>query len=552
MALPPAEIEEPGAAAESARAARPDSGDSIKQTIILVLTAFVLAFVFRAYVVEPFVIPTGSMAPTLIGAHVRFRSPVSGFTWDVTPRDYKRHNSDEPSPIQGATGAGRRPLRVMDPMTGVEIERDRAPVQAGDRILVQKYIYALHPPKRWDIVVFRSPEEPTESFIKRLVGLPGEEVRIADGDVFVRGPGGAEGASGEAWRIARKPLRVQKRLWTTLFSSEWTPPVAQREAIGHDWRGPWTGAGWRTDAAVYELEQAGDGGAIPSLDWDSSTYDGETGQPVWPIDDWAPYNDTPQMRMDRWRFPVADLRLRAGIEAQSADAEVVARIEARGHVFEGFIGPAGAGVRMRPADTPDEAGGDGAGGAGAWTIFETAAGSPRLAPGQVVTFEFWHFDQTLRLEINGALVAEAHYDWTAEARLNLASGRPSDEAVNWDTTDPTGFRPPRVRWTFTGGPVRLHRVGLDRDLAHQPSRERGFTLLGADEFFVLGDNSAASSDSRQWTTIDPWVERQIRPQVGVVPRDLLMGKAFFVYFPAPHTDGGLLPMPDFGRTRFVR
>ena len=45
------------------------------------------------------------------------------------------------------------------------------------------------PPERWDVVVFRYPEEPEVSYIKRLVGLPGETIRIAHGDIYVKPPG---------------------------------------------------------------------------------------------------------------------------------------------------------------------------------------------------------------------------------------------------------------------------------------------------------------------------------------------------------------------------
>ncbi|HBS27851.1 MAG TPA: signal peptidase I, partial [Phycisphaerales bacterium] len=58
------------------------------------------------------------------------------------------------------------------------------PLRAGDRILVQKYLYELFPPERWDVVVFKNPESATQNFIKRLVGLPNEQVWLADGDVF--------------------------------------------------------------------------------------------------------------------------------------------------------------------------------------------------------------------------------------------------------------------------------------------------------------------------------------------------------------------------------
>ena len=57
----------------------------------------------------------------------------------------------------------------------------------GDRILVSKFIYHVHPPRRGDIMVFRFPEDPKRSFIKRLVGVGGDAVEIRDGQVMVNG-----------------------------------------------------------------------------------------------------------------------------------------------------------------------------------------------------------------------------------------------------------------------------------------------------------------------------------------------------------------------------
>ena len=72
---------------------------------------------------------------------------------------------------------------------------DDEPSFKGDRILVMMFPYDLPflpgsgPPERWDVVVFRYPEEPEVSYIKRLVGLPGETIRIYHGDVFVKSAG---------------------------------------------------------------------------------------------------------------------------------------------------------------------------------------------------------------------------------------------------------------------------------------------------------------------------------------------------------------------------
>src|SRR5881394_2756276 len=62
---------------------RPVEKENIKETIESILVAFILAFVFRAFVVEAFVIPTGSMAPTLLGAHMRFQCDDCGYQFDV-------------------------------------------------------------------------------------------------------------------------------------------------------------------------------------------------------------------------------------------------------------------------------------------------------------------------------------------------------------------------------------------------------------------------------------------------------------------------------------
>ena len=119
-----------------------------------------------------------------------------------------------------------------------------------------------------------------------------------------------------------------------------------------------------------------------------------------------------------------------------------------------------------------------------------------------------------------------------------------------------------MSWTFSGSPVTLHRVGLDRDLHWRTDRDpdgytratspgKTFTLLD-DQFFMLGDNSPSSRDSRMWDVVDPWVAATMDDRIGVVPRELMMGKAFFVYFPAPHQNLGPVPVPDFGRLRFIK
>lgn len=56
-----------------------------------------------------------------------------------------------------------------------------------ERIFVNKFVYHLEPIGRGDIVVFRYPRDPALSFIKRVIGVPGDHIRIDDGQVYVNG-----------------------------------------------------------------------------------------------------------------------------------------------------------------------------------------------------------------------------------------------------------------------------------------------------------------------------------------------------------------------------
>lgn len=96
----------------------------MREWIEAVLIALVMALLIRAFVVQAFKIPSLSMYPTL---------------------------------------------------------------KIGDRLFVNKFLYRFKNPQRWDIIVFKYPEDPTKDFIKRLVGLPGETVEIRDGAIFING-----------------------------------------------------------------------------------------------------------------------------------------------------------------------------------------------------------------------------------------------------------------------------------------------------------------------------------------------------------------------------
>ena len=94
------------------------------ELVELVIIAVVLAFVIKAFVFEPFYIPSGSMYPTL---------------------------------------------------------------QVNDRIMVSKLSYHLSSPHRGDIIVFKFPQDPSRDFVKRLIAVGGETIEIRNSALLING-----------------------------------------------------------------------------------------------------------------------------------------------------------------------------------------------------------------------------------------------------------------------------------------------------------------------------------------------------------------------------
>ena len=138
---------------------------AVRETVESIVIAFVLAFLFRTFEAEAFVIPTGSMAPTLMGRHKDVDCPKCGYRYQVSASE-----EEQRQPAHRSVRLHRRhvpdvPLRVADacpncrPMCpradGRNIPKQRS--YNGDRILVNKYIYTFSDPQRWDVVVFKFP-----------------------------------------------------------------------------------------------------------------------------------------------------------------------------------------------------------------------------------------------------------------------------------------------------------------------------------------------------------------------------------------------------------
>lgn len=60
-------------------------------------------------------------------------------------------------------------------------------IHPGDRVIGSRLAYLSQGPERGDIIIFRYPDDESQVFIKRVIGLPQEEVLIVDGQVYIDG-----------------------------------------------------------------------------------------------------------------------------------------------------------------------------------------------------------------------------------------------------------------------------------------------------------------------------------------------------------------------------
>lgn len=60
-------------------------------------------------------------------------------------------------------------------------------LDTNNRIIVNLFVYRFHNPERGEIVIFKCPENENKDYIKRAIGLPGEEVEIKDSVVYING-----------------------------------------------------------------------------------------------------------------------------------------------------------------------------------------------------------------------------------------------------------------------------------------------------------------------------------------------------------------------------
>ena len=166
-----------------------DSPRELVETIVFVV---VLVLILKLFVVEAFVIPTGSMAETLFGYHKTVQCDQCGYTFPVNASEEEEGRKDNEGnvrryPVIGyhcpnCDHEGRLKPNDAASGDGKVVKSDE-----GDRVLVHKAMRIDH---RGSVVVFKFPKDPqldhvAQNYIKRLVGFGGETIAIYHGDLFV-------------------------------------------------------------------------------------------------------------------------------------------------------------------------------------------------------------------------------------------------------------------------------------------------------------------------------------------------------------------------------
>jgi signal peptidase I len=486
--------------------AKPDIITEVANILEELASALVIALLVIGFVVQPFIIPTGSMAETLKGAHFRFCCPQCGYQYDL---DYREGDNRVPRqkifpPVSRCPSCGY----YYDPTEPVRVAK-------GDKILALKFMYQFIEPRRWDVVVFKNPTNPNVNYIKRLIGKPNEKVEIIDGDIYIND------------RIARKPPEVQDELWMIVYNGDYVPVRPNEHRFNnHAWRQPLKNYGqsnWRAvegDASRFVLNTLS--GREHQLVYDTDI--GNDFRATYAYDRIDEYGLMPQC---------SDLMVRfyAEFRSDSPGRFVGAGLRKYRRYYKARVDDGGRMVIVR-ADGDREQ-----------ILAEKKIELP--VAGEPVPVKFANVDHLLRFEFDGQQLLYDLGTAPDDAGPYLAEAEP-EVAI------------------LASGELEVWHIAVYRDtyyLSKLPGRgsykglgTKGNPIkLGDDEFFVLGDNSPASADSRFWEKAGIGNKgRQYRQ--GVVPRDYLIGKAFVVFWPSGFRPFDKFPfrvVPDVRQIRLI-
>jgi signal peptidase I len=603
----PRDIPKTPAAVQAAAAPPAPKSHAFRETVESIVIAFVLAFLFRTFEAEAFVIPTGSMAPTLMGRHKDVECPKCGYRYQVSASEEAPENPEQPrSPCLAGMCPMCGYLLPMVPSQALPpgvVERQLPDLEYkrsynGDRILVNKYDYTLNNPQRWDVVVFKFPEDAKVNYIKRLVGLPDEKLRVYQGDLFV-GDNDAEVQTD--FDIARKPTDKVLSMRQLVHDTDYD--AAELDAFG--WPLRWTavpgdGEGWKVDKTIedinvrqrYSVDSTGKSEAwlhynhfMPTYSTWRHVIESDDNEPLSApqpklITDANPYNarvhgfEYEQTKLGRagrlavdprnlglhW---VGDLMLEADVEIESDEGQLLVELVEGGKAFRATIDlKTGAATLSAPGDD----------------AFAPKAKTSIARPGSY-RIGFSNVDDQLLLWVDGEPV---EFDASTAYDVSKVFGDRREIIPHTSDEDPGDLAPARIG--ASNAKLAVDRLQLWRDIyyiapaAMEPIRDLALGTyelsqlhytpsqwdryknrhyvdfpLHDDQFFVMGDNSAESSDARLWGDAD--AQGEIHGQY--LERRLLIGKALSVYWPhswnrIPGTPIPFPLFPNFEDMRLVR
>jgi signal peptidase I len=454
---------------------KPSNGRAAVEFLVTLLTGIIL---FRTFAAEAYIVPTGSMAPTLLGVHRDYRCPNCNTRFALGMDEQGR---------SGRPGCPNCGQSEWDRHAGIE--------HSGDRLLVQKFLYDLRPPERWEAAVFQNPLDTSQAYVKRVVALPGESILIRNGDVEING------------KLARKTLAEQRAMRVPVYNNNFVPADAKRFPrwiFRHGGYRSTLPSGW--EARGTGFRRAASTTAAGIIDWLEYRHWEPDRNNYGPVRDFNPYNglDLPgEHRVD-------DLMLEAEVAASPDVKSVVVRINNAADRF----------VLMIPVDGKEPLEVRRNGRKLAIKPLSASLASSNENARTFARLEVSLMDRRLMAAIDGKLLFEPHdYDDPAAGASAFAS--------------------PLALGVLGAGSVDVRRLRIDRDVYYTdalhtaPRRPFGVGVayqLGRDEFFVLGDNSPVSNDSRFW------------PDSPVVKREMFLGKPFLVHLPSRG-----IPLQVFGR-----
>ncbi len=488
------------------------------------LDLFVWLLVLKSFFLPLFIIPTGSMAETLAGQHAVHACSNCGWEYKIGPQRVRDERGGE---------LNRIPEMILCPNCRWQERTSptgrggvKLPLRDGDRIVVQGWSYDFGGslgPRRWDVVVFKNPNQPSQNYIKRLIGLPNETIEIIDGDIFVTAPGAAEP------QVARKPVRVQHALWFPVYDHDYIPHQPGAGGYHPHWTARQADSGWQ----VLDQRRPSFDGLGRSLETiEFAAFDRDSDR-IAPILDFYGYNAL----SGQPSFLVSDARVSADVEMTGGSGFVELSLNKHGDRFFARLHRDGHLVLECQRQDAQQ---------------RETWGEARVPADRAVQLALGHADYRVQIEVDGRVVLESddrRYSVSAEQAQNFAARR----------------IPSVIRIAAADLQAEFSHLRVDRDVHYtQASGPRSNGVAGnpihlpSNGYFVLGDNSPNSLDSRFWRAEDlgPSLRDDLQRgdyTVGTVPADQMIGRAFLVYWPGfmPLPGLGFNLLPDLGRVRWI-